>query len=227
MRRIVAVSAVVGALLLSLPAVAGNWQLDGGESWRQRVGPGLYAGLGGVGCGEDRFCNDHDAWNSRLVGSLDGTVGFFWRIIPNVVVFIDLSTALLPASARGMDNDRGFLFRTVGGAEFHVPIVDWLEAYAGFGIGFAFLRFRGEPYHSDQTVKDTLLGVDFELRTGATVYPFSRAPGLGFGPYYRAGLAYWPTSCHEVDGDERCDDPDDQNHLPFLHHVGMELRFNF
>ena len=124
MRRIVAGSAVVGALLLSLPAAAGNWQLDGGEAWRQRVGPGLYAGLGGVGCGEDHFCNDHDAWDSSLIGSLDGTVGFFWRIIPNVVVFIDLSTALLPASARGMDSDRGFLFRTVGGAEFHVPMAE-------------------------------------------------------------------------------------------------------
>jgi len=227
MRRIVAVLAVVGALLLSLPASAGNWQLDGGEPWAQRVGPGLYAGLGGVGCGDDHFCHDHDAWHSSLIGSLDGTIGIFWRIIPNLVVFIDASTALLPASARGMADDHGFLFRTVGGAEFHVPIMGWIEAYGGFGIGFAFLRFRGELGQLDQTVRDTLLGVDFELRTGVTIYPFSRAPGLGFGPYYRAGLVYWPTVCHDVDGDEHCSDPDDQDHLPFIHHVGLELRLNF
>lgn len=227
MRRIVAASAIIGALLVCLPASAGNWQLNGGAPWKQRVGPGLYAGLGGVVCGEDDFCRDHHAWDSHLVGSLDATLGFFWRIIPNAVVFVDVGTALLPASVRGMNHDHGFLFRTVGGAEFHVPITGWVEAYGGFGIGFALLRFRGEIDATDETVKDTLLGVDFELRTGATFYFFSRAPGLGFGPYYRAGLVFWPTSCHDVDGHEECDEPEDQDHLPFMHHIGLELRYNF
>lgn len=227
MRPIVAVLAIMGALSFSLPASA-KWQLDGGEPWKQRVGPGLYAALGGVGCGDDEFCHDHHGWHSHMIGSLDGIIGFQYRIIPNVVVFFDVSTALLPSSADGYGNDHGFLFRTVGGAEFHVPIIGWLEAYAGFGIGFAFLRFRGEQdNNNDALVKDTLLGVDFELRTGATVYLFSKAPGLGFGPYYRAGLVFWPTACHDVEGDEHCDDPHDQDDLPFLHHVGIELRYVF
>jgi hypothetical protein len=222
--------AIAGALLFSWPASAGKWQLNGGEPWKQRVGPGLYAAVGGVGCGEDDFCRDHRYWHSHLVGSLDGIVGFQYRIIPNVVVFFDLSTALMPSARDGYDSDHGFLFRTVGGAEFHVPIMGWLEAYAGFGIGFAFLRFRGEDVHNnDALVKDTLLGVDFELRTGATVYLFSKAPGLGFGPYYRAGLVFWPTACHDVEGDSHCDDADqyDAHDLPFLHHVGIELRYVF
>jgi hypothetical protein len=237
MRSIVAVLAIAGALLISLPASAAKWQLDGGEPWRQRVGPGLYAGLGGVACGDDDWCHDHHVWDSSLFGSLDGIVGFQYRIIPNVVVFFDLSTALLPSSRAHYDSDHGFLFRTVAGAEFHVPIIGWLEAYAGFGIGFAFLRFRGdaetpgEGFLADDEVKETLMGVDFELRTGATVYLFSRAPGLGFGPYYRAGLVFWPTFCHEVEGDGDCENVDDydidQGDLPFLHHIGLELRYVF
>jgi hypothetical protein len=229
MRPILAVLTIAVALLLCGPAAAaGKWSLDGGEPWKQRVGPGLYAGLGGVGCGTDQFCTDHDSWHSHLVGSLDGIVGFQYRIIPNVVVFFDLSTALLPATSDAYDHDRGFLFRTVAGGEFHVPIIGWLEAYAGFGIGFAFLRFRGETEGNNHAlVKDTLLGVDFELRTGATVYLFSKAPGLGFGPYYRAGLVFWPNACHDVEGDETCDEPHDQEDLPFLHHVGIELRYVF
>ena len=75
------------------------------------------------------------------------------------------------------------------------------------------------------------MGVDFELRTGATVYLFSKAPGLGFGPYYRAGLMFWPTFCHEVEGDGDCDSVDDydidQDDLPFIHHVGLEMRYVF
>ena len=199
MRSIVAAAAIAGALLFSWPTSAAKWQLDGGEPWRQRVGPGLYAGLGGVACGEDDFCHDHHTvWDSSMIGSLEGIIGFQYRIIPNVVVFFDMSTALLPSSRAHYDSDRGFLFRTVAGAEFHVPIIGWLEAYAGFGIGFAFLRFRGEEDNNNGAEhKDTLLGVDFELRTGATVYLFSKAPGLGFGPYYRAGLVL----AHHVLGD--------------------------
>jgi hypothetical protein len=233
MRPIVAALTIAGALLVSWPATAaGKWRLDGGEPWKARVGPGLYAGLGGVTCGDDQFCSDHDLWHSQIFGSLDGIIGFQYRIIPNVVIFFDVSTGLLPAASHIYDNDHGFLFRTVGGAEFHVPIIGWLEAYAGFGIGFAFLRFRGEEVHNnDRLVKDTLFGVDFELRTGATVYLFSKAPGLGFGPYYRAGLVYWPKYCHEIEGDSTCDNPDDvdihQEDLPFMHHVGVELRYAF
>ncbi|MCK9460087.1 MAG: hypothetical protein M0R80_10650 [Proteobacteria bacterium] len=232
MRSIVAALAIAVALLGAWPSTAHSWTLDGGAPWKGRVGPGLYAAIGGVACGEDDFCNDHHAWDSRLFGSLDGIVGFQFRVIPNLVIFFDLSTALLPSSRDHYDHDRGFLFRTVGGAEFHVPILGWLEAYAGFGIGFAFLRFRGElDTENDQLVKETLMGVDFELRTGATVYLFSKAPGLGFGPYYRAGLVYWPTYCHEVEGDGDCEEVDDydfdQHDLPFLHHVGIELRYVF
>jgi len=229
MRQVVGAIAIMGALLFSLPASA-KWQLDGGEPWRARVGPGLYAGLGGVGCGDGDLCRDHHGWNSSLFGSLDGIIGFQFRIIPNVVIFFDVSTALLPARSHAYNHDHGFLFRTVGGAEFHVPIMGWLEAYAGFGIGFAFLRFMGvEEADEDIEFKQTLMGVDFELRTGATVYLFSKAPGLGFGPYYRAGLTVWPTLCNETDGDEHCDDPDEvhAHDLPFLHHLGIELRYVF
>ena len=59
MRSIVAAAAIAGALLFSWPTSAAKWQLDGGEPWRQRVGPGLYAGLGGVACGEDDFYHNH------------------------------------------------------------------------------------------------------------------------------------------------------------------------
>jgi hypothetical protein len=199
--------------------------------WQARTGPGLYAGLGGVACDDD-WCDDR--WDSQLGGSIDATIGFFYRIKPNWVVFFDLSTGLLPSSAPGMDDDHGFLLRSVAGAEFHIPVTGWLDTYAGLGLGFAFLRFRGEveALNNDYDYKESLLGVDIELRTGATVYLFSRVPGLGLGVYYRLGLTAWPTACVDNDADDKCDDADDMvqgrdDDLPFLHQVGVELRYNF
>jgi opacity protein-like surface antigen len=204
----------------------GKWTLDGGQAWKDRVGPGLYAQLGAVAC-DDHWCEGD--WDSEFFGSLDGTIGFFFRIVPNWAVFFDLGTALLPADRNHFDDDHGFLFRTVGGAEFHVPVTGWLDTYAGLGIGFAYLRFTGETGNDD--VKQALLGIDFELRTGATVYLFSRAPGLGLGLYYRLGLAAWPTACVEAGDYDECDDIDDtevdDDDLPFLHHLGAELRYGF
>lgn len=219
-----------GAAETAFAGSGGKWTLDGGPAWRDRVGPGLSVALGGAACDDD-WCEDR--WDSRLAGSLDGTIGFFYRIVPNAVVFFDLGTALLPAASHLFDDDHGFLFRTVAGAEFHVPITGWIEVFAGLGVGFAALRFRGEIERTDIDVKETLLGADIELRTGATVYLFSRAPTLGLGVYYRIGFAVWPTACVDVeDGEDDCDDvddliDDDDDDLPFLHHVGLEMRYGF
>jgi hypothetical protein len=237
MRYIITAAFIAIALASAAPAAAakpsfatsgGKWTLDGGAAWRERVGPGLYAGLGGAAC-DDHWCEGD--WDSDLFGSLDAMVGFFYRIRPNWVIFFDVSTGLLPASVHGVDNDHGFLFTTVGGFEFHIPVTGWLDTYAGFGIGFAFLRFSGEIDATDTEIKQTLLGVDFELRTGATLYLFSRAPGLGLGPYYQLGLTAWPTYCYDDGDNDECDDVDDdlidEDDLPFVHQVGIELRYGF
>ena len=234
MRRVVCLTAIL--FLLTSVSVSEaqrsmGWEITGGSAWEERVGPGLMLAIGGNDCTDD-YCDDYHRTN--FLGSIAGTVGFFYRIIPNVAVFVDLHTGYVNSHWPDINNDHGFLFQTIGGGEFHVPITGWVDAYVGFGMGFAYLGFWGEHRRSDADIHRSLKGVDFELRTGSDFYPFSRVPTRGVGPFFRLGMVYWASACLEDDARnyDECDSPDDlgnvfDNDLPFLVLFGAAIKYGF
>jgi len=227
-----------------LPFSANAFDITGGAPWQARVGPGLSASVGINGCLRD-YCDD--AWDTGA--SIGATVGFFYRIIPNLVVFAEIHTGHIPADFDGnrwggwadVDNDNGLAFQVTGGAEFHLPLAGWVAPYMGFGMGFAYLGVWGEvddlPGDQDGDFHGSLRGLDFQLKFGADFYPFSRVPNLSLGPVFNLGLPYWIKGCWKQDfgpdDDEECDDVDDEpfdiddDETPFILYFGVLLRYGF
>ncbi len=226
------------AFIIGMPSAALAFDITGGPAWRNRVGPGLSFGLGLNGCARD-YC-DRDLDTGASIGA---TFGFFWRIIPNLVVFGELHTGHIPADMDryagiwDVDNDNVFAFQATGGAEFHLPLTGWVAPYAGFGMGFAYLGIWGDfDIDNDEEFHGSLRGLDFQLRFGADFYPFSRVPSLSLGPVFYFGLPYWVKACWEQefgDGDRECDDPDDEpfdlddDDTPFIVFIGVGMRYGF
>jgi len=219
---------LVISLGIAVSAQAQQWELTGGPPWENRVGPGIMLAIGGNDCTDD-FCDD--VWDTSFFGSIAGTVGFFYRIIPNVVVLVEIHTGYIKTDAGWVDNDKGFLFEVTPAAEFHGPITGWLDTFIGLGVGFAYLGFWGEDF-VDTNMHHSLRGLNFEVRTGVDVYPFSKVPNLGGGVLFRLGLSYWPKMCVEVRDADECDEPDDlsvdhNDDLPFLVHLGLTVKYGF
>ncbi len=243
----VAITALLGCLAISHPAMAersDSWVLTGGPPWEARVGPGVMLAVGGNDC-TDELCGD--ALDTSFFGSIGGTAGFFYRIVPNLVVVLDVhfghvNTDMISDTGQSeyeLKDDSGFLFQAVAGAEFHGPITGWLDTFVGLGIGFAYLEASGKYGVSDAD-GDLLLsfrGLDFELRTGVDVYPLSAVPTLGMGVFFRLGMVYWPKTCIEHDSNvfadrNECRSPDDADwlddeDLPFLVHLGFAFKYVF
>jgi hypothetical protein len=161
------------------------------------------------------------------MGSFEGIVGAYYRLIPNLSFFLDAGVAHMNTDfteVEEADDGRGILFHIVGGAAFHAPITGWMDAQLGFGVGFARMRLLTTyqppgPTGGDKLDVDTKhYGVDFELRFAVDVYLFSAAPTFAVGPYFKLGLPYWARVCYNsppgstifmVTSGEECGDPDD------------------
>ncbi len=235
MRKILTGLTFVAILAFAIQAAA--WEAGGGAVWEKRTGFGLIAGLGSVMLTDDYY-DDH--WDQEFFGSIGATIGIFYRLSPMVAFFIDFNTTYLRLDSNRFDDDRGVLAQITGGAEFHFPIVGWLDAYVGGGIGHAFVLANGEwdggPRDNDEfTFRAHAL--NFEARTGATLYFFSKAPKLGMGSYFRMGFPLWLRACVDGDNiDDNCEGRDDFEDLghqidhddfPFIFHFGGELRYTF
>lgn len=222
------------AFLVAAPSGAVAFDITGGPVWQNRVGPGISFSLGLNGCMRE-YCDDE--WDTGV--SIGATVGFLYRIIPNLVVFADIHTGHIPVdyeSPVDVDNDNAFVFQITGGAEFHLPVTGWLSPYFGFGMGFAYLGVWGEfDLQDNPEFHGSLRGLDFQLRTGADFFPFSRLPSFSLGPAIYWSLPYWITMCQESDLDdgEECDDPEDMvpenldDDLPFILYFGIAGKYTF
>ena len=210
-----------------------GWSLDGGAPWKNRIGPGLQLAIGGNTCTDD-FCTS--TMDVKFFGSFGGTFSFFYRFIPNLVAFADIHTGYVRTNyVGGLDKDRGFLFQFTVGAEFHVPITGWLDAYLGLGIGYALLRFKGETDAWGEQVL-SYRGVDIELKLGVDVYPISAAPTFAAGLLFRYGFGIWPTACLKYGNesfdcvDPKAQDPDGLEGVsrdPNLIFFGLAARYGF
>ena len=240
-RKWMSIVALVALISAAVPAGAaeGGWTLTGGKVWERRTGPGASLAIGGTSCTGD-FCDQ--TLDVNLFGSFAGTFGFMYRIIPNVVVFLDLNTSYINTDmADDMPDNKGFLFQAVAGGEFHLPITGWLDAYLGFGVGYALLRAKA---HNTQVDWDEVLsyrGVDLEMKLGGDVYPFSRLPTLSLGVLFRMGFTIWPKACIEQDGERTCADPESDFYsegnapagwyqvyeTPFLVFIGLTAKYTF
>jgi hypothetical protein len=211
---------------VAAPLKAHAFDVTGGQVWHNRVGPGLSFSLGLNGCLRD-YCDD--VWDTGA--SIGSTVGFFYRIIPNLVVFADLHTGHIPVdydSPVDVDKDNGFVFQATGGAEFHLPVTGWVAPFAGFGMGFAYLGVWGKyDIQNSPEFHGSLRGLDFQLRFGADFFPFSQAPSLSIGPVLYWSIPHWITMCSKderINYDE-CDDPDDMLDNAFLNNYDDDLPF--
>ena len=238
--------ALVAVVFAAAPgrAAESGWTLTGGRVWERRTGPGASLAIGGTSCTGD-FCDQ--TLDVNLFGSFAGTLGFMYRIIPNVVVFLDLNTSYINTDmADDMQDNKGFLFQAVAGGEFHLPITGWLDAYLGFGVGYALLRAKAHHVYSSASgigEWDEVLsyrGVDLEMKLGGDVYPFSRLPTLSLGVLFRMGFAIWPTACIDQGGDKTCTDPESDfyresppdgwsqvSETPFLVFIGLTAKYTF
>ncbi|MDD5309260.1 MAG: outer membrane beta-barrel protein [Deltaproteobacteria bacterium] len=240
---------MVVAACVALPITAAAqstiaWDITGGREWQNRTGPGIMAGIGGNDC-TDHYCDDH-RWDTSFFGSIGGTLGFFYRIIPNAAVFVDGDLGYMNTSLDNMDDDKGMLFELVAGGEFHVPATGWLDPYMGFGMGFAYLggwattKIHGNQYIHSLDYYESLKGFDFEIKIGVDVYPFSSVPNLALGPMFRLGMPLWLDVCIDIeDGYDECKSPDDmedelqayrvgdfdKGDLPFLVHFGLYMKY--
>jgi hypothetical protein len=222
MRRVIATAAVLFSLALASPAaaqVSASWDITGGEAWEERTGFGMMIGFGGVDCTKD-YCNK--TWGTKFFGSFEGTVGAFYRLIPNLTFFLDFGLAHMNTDfteVEGADDGRGVLFHFVGGGAFHAPITGWMDAHLGFGLGFAWMKLKTEIEQAAPAepveVSTTHKGVDFEFRFGADIYLFSAAPTFSVGPYVKLAIPYWVSVCYDSpSGDvfaegKHCGKPDD------------------
>jgi hypothetical protein len=234
--------------LVLFTTAATAFDITGGSAWKSRNGFGITGGLGGANCIDD-FCDE--TIDSNLMGSFLGFVGMDYRFIPNLSLYADFTAAYVNTDVDhwniagipfgDIDNDRGFLMTIIVGAAFHLPVVTWLDLYLGFGIGYSYMGFWAELErgNSEYDLYLSYKGLDFELRTGATVYLFSKAPTFGLGPFFRAGFPAWITACYDDDdGNDDCDSPDDiedntvsllaeVEESPVLFEVGVEIRYGF
>ena len=224
----------IAAIFLSLATVstsaftgekAAELELTGGPPWTNRVGPGLMASVSGNDC-TDVFCENQ--WRTGYWGSIGGSVGFYYRILANLVVLAEANLGRVKTGANWLDEDMGLLFGAAAAAEFHGPIMKWLDSYVGFGIAYSHLRFQGESAQSGGQT-DSLQGINFELRTGLDFYPFMRAPKLGMGPFFKLGMPWWIHGCTDAEGEKTCGYPNDvgMDDLPFLVHFGFAVKVGF
>ncbi|MDJ0765467.1 MAG: hypothetical protein QNJ97_20975 [Myxococcota bacterium] len=230
---------MISLLLTVLPSAGAAFDVTGGHTWYNRTGPGLSFSLGINGCARE-YCDD--VWDTGA--SIGATLGFFYRVIPNLVIFADIHTGHIPVDydsglpfgVGDLDDDNAFVFQATAGAEFHLPITGWLAPYAGFGMGFAYMGVWGD-IEGGGDLHGSLRGVDFQLRFGADFFPFSRIDNLSFGPALYFGLPYWSKMCYEVESDlvnnDDCDDPDDMvgddydDELPFIVYFGIMGKYHF
>jgi len=221
-------------LMLTFTQNAGAFDVTGGMTWQDRTGPGFGAALGINGCTRD-WCDDWDT-----TASIGTVLEFFWRVIPNVVIFFDLHIGHIPADADAffVDDDDVMALQLTTGAEFHLPVAAWVAPYIGLGFGYAFWGVWGESDVMGLMSEDFYLGlhgVDFQLRFGADFYPFSSMHNLAIGPALYVGMPYWVEMCIDIDkGIDECDEPDDmmgydtdQEDLPIIVFFGGMLRYGF
>jgi hypothetical protein len=254
MRTVPAIAAAALLFIVSPPAAgaeaSASFDITGGEAWEDRTGFGMMIGLGGVDCTKD-FCDD--IWDTKLFGSFAGTLGAFYRLIPNLSVFLDFGVAHMNTDFNEVseaDDGKGLLFHFAGGAAFHAPITGWMDAQLGVGIGFAFMRFRTDismagPADAAE-VRSDHRGLNFEIRSAVDIYLFSAAPNFAVGPYFKLGIPYWAKVCYYSEapdvftaGDEFCGKPDEIekdmptgrtwhfDETPFLIHLGLAAKYTF
>ena len=235
--RTLLMSALVFSVLTSA-TISEAFNIKGGPIWQKRTGWGMTAGVGSLYCGEE-ICDDNRLWDTNFFGSIEGSIGGYNRFIPNLSAFFELRTAHINTSTRAAHDDSGFLFEMAGGADFHVPIFDWLDVWTGAGIGFVHLGFKADL--DDAGINDdwrhSLNGILFEFRTGADVYLFTQAPTLGLGLYMRWGLPLWLGMCYERgvvnECQERGDFDDfrdlgfDSDDTPWFYHLGARISYGF
>lgn len=253
MRTGLAIAAAAALLALAAPAateeVSASWSLTGGEAWEGRTGFGMMLGFGGVDCTKD-FCDK--TWGTKFFGSFEGTLGAYYRLIPNLSFFLDFSVAHMNTDFTEVDDTddgRGILFHFILGAAFHAPITGWMDAQLGFGIGYAHMKlltiYEQTAPAEEVEVSTTHKGVDFELRFAVDIYLFSAAPTFAVGPYFKLGLPYWVSACYDSPSNEifaqgdACGKPDDIeqetstprtwhfDETPFLIHFGLAAKYTF
>ncbi len=238
-RLLIRITMLLAGVFLSLPVTAWGWNFHGGDIWKERTGPGVSLAIGGNDC-TNKHCSE--LWDSHLVGSIAATLGFNWRVFPNLSVYLDGHIGYLNTDYNflegyaDIDDDRGMLVQGIAGAAFHLPVNGWLDLNLGFGLGYAMVRFTGFNRGQDYSV--TYKGVDFEFKMGGDFYLFSNVPTLAIGPLFRLGLAVWPSVCIEDQASgvsEDCGKPDSQGRdwgssfgeTPFLIFLGVSTRYGF
>jgi hypothetical protein len=193
-----------------LPRAADAFDITGGRPWADRTGPGVTLSLGFNNC-LDEYCDD--VWDTAL--SIGSHVGFYYQIIPNAAIYVDVHMGHIRSDMDGRDDDSGFMFQSNAGGEFHLPITGWVAPYFGFGIGFAYVGVWGDVTRPGFLPNDdfhhALFGFNFDLKFGANFYPFSRLPTFGLGPIFRFGFPIWTKACGEYNGVDECDDIDELN----------------
>jgi hypothetical protein len=237
--RIAVLLWIMSASLFATAQESMGWSLRGGKPWRDRVGPGVSLAIGGNTCTKE-YCTE--VLDTRLVGSIAATLGLDWRVLPNLAAYFDLHIGYVNTDYNNLgestewEDDRGMLLQTTLGAAFHVPFNGWLDAYLGFGMGFAMLKVTALADRIDYAAK--LYGINFEFKVGLDFYLFSRVPTLSLGPLFRIGFAAWPKLCIEHAGQAAsdCGKPDAQasqwgrpeyGETPFLIFLGLAARYGF
>lgn len=230
MKRVLIISAVLAVLAASVESRA--WSIRGDRIWAQRTGPGVSFSMGLNNCTDD-YCDDF--WDTNT--SIGAFVGFYYQIITNAAVYVDIHTGHLGVDMDGRNDDAGLMFHVSGGGEFHVPIVGWASAFTGFGIGFAYLGAWTEwdrVGDDDEEEHFALFGFNFDLKFGGLFYPFSRVPHLGFGPILRFSIPKWIRHCYdnfrEAGGRDDCSEPEefrDDDDLPRMVYFGIMGRTVF
>lgn len=236
-KRCFGIAALLMILATFAPKQSSAFDITGGSVWQNRVGPGIGVGLGLNGCG-DGICRRD--WGTRY--SIGGTVGFHYRLIPNIVIFGDIHTGHFAVDwdQQGMDvdKDNGFIFEVVAGAEFHVPITGWVAPYAGLGMGWAYVGSWVHQENPDHDHHFRFTGFDFQVRIGADFFPFPSAPNISLGPALLMSFPIWIRSCAETDDNQECSHPDEadefelvdpnrRDDLPKLAFIGILAKFWF
>lgn len=231
---------ITTTLSLSSTAAEEGWTLMGADHWQERTGPGITLAFGGND-GTRRYAKE--VLDTSLFGSAAATLGFNWRLMPILAVYLDGHVAYINTDynnvrqAAIIEDDRGMLVQATVGAAFHLPVNGWFDLYAGFGMGFAMLRVTGMIVESGLDYAATLKGVNFELKLGGDFYLFSKARTLALGPLFRMGFPVWPSLCIDQQGEDvNCAKPDQQardfglddyGEPPFLVFIGLSGRFGF
>lgn len=212
--------------------------VDAPQTWHARNGLGITAGFGGVTCGRD-YCDS--VLDVKIGGSITGTIGAYYRLIPNLVFFGDatfgyVNTNVGVIGSTDTSKDNGFLFQFIAGGAFHVPMKGWFDPYIGLGIGPIILNSKAEA--AGEEFKTSWRGFDIEMRVGANIFLWGVGPmkNFSFGPYLKFGFPIWAKVCQESFGDKTCNTPSDWasqdadtpwDEKPFMFQVGIEARYGF